>query len=78
MSRRGTLVPVLAGSAGKNIGVQTLLDAIDRIPAVSPLSAPEPADATAAPVAFVFKTIVDPQKGTYSMFRVYQRHTQVR
>ncbi|HUY78480.1 MAG TPA: elongation factor G [Ktedonobacterales bacterium] len=63
----GALVPVLAGSLARNIGVQPLLDAIvDYIP-----SAAERAEAEGGPCAFVFKTIVDPQKGTYTYFRVY-------
>ncbi|HEV8190295.1 MAG TPA: elongation factor G [Ktedonobacterales bacterium] len=65
----GTLVPALAGSAAKNIGIQPLLEAIN---AFVP-SAAEHADilANGAPAAFVFKTIVDPQKGTYTFFRTY-------
>ena len=66
----GQVVPVLAGSATKNIGVQTLLDAMSEyLPTAADRAA---ADTSAAPVAFVFKTVVDPQKGTFSMFRVYQ------
>ncbi len=63
-----TLVPVLAGSCAKNIGVQTLLDAItDYLP-----SAAERMPAGASGVtAFVFKTIVDPQKGQQTFFRTY-------
>ncbi len=58
----GVLAPVLAGSATKNIGVQNLLDAItDYLP-----SAAERPEVTpdGQPCAFVFKTMVDPQKGT--------------
>src|SRR6185437_13974203 len=66
----GQVVPVLAGSATKNIGVQTLLDAMSEyLPSAADRAA---SDVAAAPVAFVFKTVVDPQKGTFSMFRVYQ------
>jgi elongation factor G len=65
----GTLVPVLAGSAAKNIGIQQLLDAIDAyVPSAAERTEVQP---EGAPVAFVFKTIVDPQKGTYSFFRTY-------
>lgn len=63
------LFPVMAGSAAKNIGVQPLLDAIvEYLP-----SAAESAGTTAnGPVAaYVFKTIVDPQKGQQTLFRVY-------
>jgi elongation factor G len=60
---------VLAGSTSKNIGIQPLLDAMTEF---LPSAADRvPADASAAPTAFVFKTIVDPQKGTHTIFRVY-------
>lgn len=66
----GTLVPVLAGSAAHNIGVQNLLDAITSyLPSAA--ERPGTGGADGQPCAFVFKTIVDPQKGTYSYFRVY-------
>ncbi len=66
----GALAPVLAGSAAKNIGVQNLLDAItDYLPSAAERSGAGLSDDQ--PCAFVFKTIVDPQKGTYSYFRVY-------
>jgi elongation factor G len=66
----GALAPVLSGSATKNIGVQNLLDAIsDYLPSAAERSGE--AAASDQPCAFVFKTIVDPQKGTYSYFRVY-------
>jgi elongation factor G len=63
------LVPVLLGAVSKNIGVHTLLDAItEYLP-----SAAEAAGAAggAGPAAFIFKTIVDPQKGQLSFFRTY-------
>ncbi len=65
----GMLAPALAGCAAKNIGVQNLLDAIvDYLPSAAerPDVAPD-----GQPAAFVFKTMVDPQKGTYSYLRVY-------
>ncbi len=64
-----TLVPVLAGAAAKNIGVQPLLEAIV---AYLP-SAADRAGAldTGSPAAFVFKTVVDPQKGQQTFFRTY-------
>ena len=67
----GALIPVLCSSAAKNIGVQTLLDAIvDYLPSA--------ADAVPADVKpfgnnlslFVFKTAAA-QVGTISTFRVY-------
>jgi elongation factor G len=69
--RAGELIPVLCGSASKNIGVQTLLDAIvDYLPAANDMA---PADAQAfgnALSLLVFKTAVA-QVGTISTFRVY-------
>src|SRR6185437_6467007 len=65
----GTLVPALAGSVAKNIGIQPLLDAINMYVPSAAERADTQADGT--PVAFVFKTIVDPQKGTYTFFRTY-------
>jgi elongation factor G len=65
----GMLSPALAGSATKNIGVHNVMQAItDYLPAASerPGVTPE-----GQPCAFVFKTMVDPQKGTYSYLRVY-------
>ena len=67
----GTLVPVLCGSASKNIGIHTLLDAL-----ISYL--PDPLEATSAETKalgnrntlLVFKTATA-QAGTVSSFRVY-------
>ncbi len=65
----GALTPVLAGSAAKNVGVHNLLDAItDYLPSAAERPGVNP---DGQPCAFVFKTIVDPQKGTYSYLRVY-------
>jgi elongation factor G len=81
---RGSLVPVMAASATKGIGVQPLMDLIVK-------EFPSPADAgpvegidprtkqavTCAPdpkaplAAVVFKTIADPHVGKLSLFRVY-------
>ena len=82
--RRGTLVPVLSGSAAKNIGVQPLMQALIKL-LPSPLdAAPYPATnlATTAQVqlqadsagelaALVWKTMADPYVGKLSFFRVY-------
>jgi elongation factor G len=63
-----SLVPVLAGSCAKNIGIQTLLDAItDYLPS----AAERTVTSSSAPTAFVFKTVVDPQKGQQTFFRTY-------
>jgi len=67
--KTGSLVPVLCGSAANNIGIHTMLDAIvEYLPPASETCG----DANDAPAAFVFKTIVDPQKGQQSFFRVYR------
>ncbi|HEU5229969.1 MAG TPA: elongation factor G, partial [Ktedonobacteraceae bacterium] len=67
----GQLIPVLCGAGSKNIGVQTLLDAIvDYLPSAADSV---PADAKAfgdATSVFVFKTAAA-QVGTVSSFRVY-------
>jgi elongation factor G len=63
-----SLVPVLAGSCAKNIGIQTLLDAIaDYLPS----AAERMVTSASVPTAFVFKTVVDPQKGQQTFFRTY-------
>jgi len=80
----GKLVPVLCGSAFKNKGVQTLLDAItDYLP--SPLDVPpvagiipgrdltenRPANPRAPFAALAFKVMSDPYVGRLTYFRVY-------
>jgi elongation factor G len=63
------LVPALAGSLTKNIGIQPLLDAIvDYLPSAADRMEKS---ASGQPAAFVFKTIVDPQKGQQTFFRTY-------
>ena len=82
--KRGTLVPVLCGSAAMNIGVQPLMRSIIQL-LPSPIEAgPYPAknlatntevelacDAAGPLAMLVFKTIADPYVGKLSYFRVY-------
>lgn len=67
----GTLVPVLCGSANKNIGIQTLLDSIaDYLPSAAEAT-PDDAKAFGNTLSlFVCKT-TSAQAGTISTFRVY-------
>ena len=70
-TRTGQLIPVLCGAGSKNIGVQTLLDAIlDYLPNAAE-ALPEDARAMGDTSSmFVFKTAAA-QVGTISTFRVY-------
>src|SRR3984893_840622 len=70
-TRSGQLIPVLCGSASKNIGVQPLLDAgVEYLPNAAE-SVPEDAKAFGNNLSlFVFKTTAA-QVGTISTFRVY-------
>jgi elongation factor G len=61
----GSVYPVLCGSATKLIGV-------DRLAAFVCEEGPAPVAADGAPVAFVFKTIVDPYVGHVNLFKVLQ------
>src|SRR3990172_732088 len=87
----GTITPVLAGSAFKNKGVQSLLDAIvDYLP--SPLDVPpvvgldpkkdeeatRPPDLDAPFAALAFKVMTDPFVGKLTYFRVYSRPAPAR
>ena len=92
--RKGTLelkiVPVVTGSAFKNKGVQTLLDAVvDYLP--SPLDVPaiegvnpktdetesrEP-DPKAPFSGLVFKLMADKHLGQLAFVRIYSRHRQI-
>jgi len=80
----GQIVPILVGSALKNMGVKTMLDALchylpspkdgGQITAVNPDTKEKEAiapDATAPLAALVFKTSADPYVGKLTYFRVY-------
>ncbi len=78
----GKILPVLLGSAARNIGFAQLLDAItELLPAPGEGSAETARDhhgaevaiapdSAAPPAAFVFKTIIDPHAGQLSVLRV--------
>ncbi|TMD85708.1 MAG: elongation factor G, partial [Chloroflexi bacterium] len=70
-TRSGQLIPVLCGAGSKNIGVQTLLDAIvDYLPDAAE-TLPEDAKELGNNLSmFVFKTAAA-QVGTISTFRIY-------
>jgi elongation factor G len=63
----GAVFPVLCGSATKLIGVDRLASFI-----TEEGPAPKPAAGDGPPVAFVFKTIVDPYVGHVNLFKVLQ------
>ena len=78
----GELVPVLVGSATKNIGIHTMLNMfIDYLPNPSDLKPYEASDASGNVVerktlveepfsAYVFKTIADPYAGVINLFKI--------
>lgn len=78
----GELVPVLVGSATKNIGIHTMLDMfIDYLPNPSDLKPYEAKDSAGNLVerktlveepfsAYVFKTIADPYAGVINFFKI--------
>lgn len=70
-TRTGQLIPVLCGSTGKNVGVQTLLDAIfEYLPSAADTVSEDVQAFGNNPSMFVFKTAAA-QVGTVSTFRVY-------
>ncbi|HEY0752561.1 MAG TPA: elongation factor G [Ktedonobacteraceae bacterium] len=70
-TRSGQIIPVLCGSANKNIGVQTLLDALVSYLPSAAETLPEDAQALGAtPALLIFRTAVA-QVGIISTFRVY-------
>ena len=85
------LFPLVCTSAALNIGVQQLLDAIARLPAVARRSAVHGRSTRPATrsqrdrltkkrpaAAFVWKTIADPFAGRITMFRVVSGSLEVR
>jgi elongation factor G len=73
----GHLIPILCGTAEKDIGERKLLDAIIKLfpspadtPAVTETGERVEADAAAPWSAFVFKTVVDPYAGHLSFLRI--------
>jgi elongation factor G len=75
---RGSIVPVLTGSAAKNVAVTLLMDAIGRympspkdLPVEVQNGEPLAADPQAPLAALVFKTSADPYVGRLTYFRVY-------
>lgn len=78
----GDIVPVIVGSAEKNIGVQTLLSmCIEYLPCPSDLKPLEAKNDAGQPVtrptsdnepfsAYIFKTIVDPYNGVINILKV--------
>jgi len=62
---QGAVFPVLCGSATKLIGIDRLAHFVVR-------EAPAPPAGDGDPVAFVFKTIVDPYVGRVNLFKVLQ------
>ena len=80
--RNGSLVPILACSAIKSLGIGEFLDAVQSF-FPSPADGPAPimsakpqgeikSDPNGSLAAFVFKTTADPFVGKLSLFRVYQ------
>ncbi len=75
---RGSLIPVLTGSATKNVAVTLLMDALcSYLPSPADMAVavqdgePIQADAKGPLAALVFKTTADPYVGRLTYFRVY-------
>jgi elongation factor G len=70
-TRSGELIPVLCGSASKNIGVQTLLDALVNYFPSAAEAVPEDARAFGNTLSLLVFSTAAAQVGTVSTFRVY-------
>ena len=70
-TRSNQLIPVLCGSASKNIGVQTLLDALVSYLPSAAESLPEDAKACGDTLSLLVFRTAAAQVGTISTFRVY-------
>jgi elongation factor G len=69
---QGNLIPVLAGSVTKNIGIDTLFDAtLEYLPSAAEAPIPGSLKDKKHLASIVFKTVEDPQRGHISMIRVY-------
>src|SRR5918999_1265283 len=75
----GRLFPVTCGAAGRNLGINRLLDAfVEDLPSPAKKGAVDLDGVALEPdeskdlVAFVFKTLADPYAGRVNLFRVYQ------
>lgn len=68
----GELVPVLCGSVAKNIGIQTLLDAITEfLPSADDAQKNMAGETNGNLATFVYKTTADATRGLITFFRVY-------
>jgi len=66
--KAGNTIPVLFGSAGTNIGIQPLLDALVEF---APSAAEAGVEESGQTAALVFKTLSDPYVGKLTYYRVY-------
>lgn len=71
--KKGLVVPVLCGSATKNMGIKLLLDLlVDSLPNPAETAAAEGKDLATEPMAaLIYKTLADPFVGKLNFFRVF-------
>ena len=71
--RKGSVVPVLCGSATRNIGVQVLMDLmLELLPSPAETEFAMGKDLNAEPMAaLIYKTLADPYVGKLSFFRLF-------